>query len=259
MANGSGELGPLSQIERWFYGFTCGSICQADKLDADGKAPGDYALTAEDLEPTRVALPSEEEVQSVRAPPEAPRAEPAEAAAAEAAAPSPPTASSPAPDPPTASPPAAAAAEAAAPTPAAAPATPEPKARSDGGSPVATSSERRRVSWADSAQRGGAARAADPPPEEREPAAAAAAAAPSSPKCGSTERLTPRAVELLMASLGALTLRELRDALAALNGGANDAGPLQGHTRVLQLYFNSSVWRSIVSEKASTLRELEER
>ena len=62
MANGSGELGPLSQIERWFYGFTCGSICQADKLDADGKAPGDYALTAEDLEPTRVALPSEEEV-----------------------------------------------------------------------------------------------------------------------------------------------------------------------------------------------------
>ena len=87
----------------------------------------------------------------------------------------------------------------------------------------------------------------------------AAAAAPSSPKCGSTERLTPRAVELLMASLGALTLRELRDALAALNGGANDAGPLQGHTRVLQLYFNSGVWRSIVSEKASTLREREER
>ena len=33
----------------------------------------------------------------------------------------------------------------------------------------------------------------------------------------------------------------------------------QGHTRVLQLYFNWSFWRSNVSEKAYTLRELEER
>ena len=33
----------------------------------------------------------------------------------------------------------------------------------------------------------------------------------------------------------------------------------QGHARVLQLYFNSSFWRSIVSEKAFTLRELEAR
>ena len=33
----------------------------------------------------------------------------------------------------------------------------------------------------------------------------------------------------------------------------------QGHTRVLQLYINLIVWRSNVSEKASTFRELEER
>ena len=36
-------------------------------------------------------------------------------------------------------------------------------------------------------------------------------------------------------------------------------GFCQGHTRVLQLYFNLSFWRSNVSEKAHTLRELEER
>ena len=36
-------------------------------------------------------------------------------------------------------------------------------------------------------------------------------------------------------------------------------GAEQGHTRVLQLHFNWSFWRSNVSEKAYTLRELEER
>ena len=39
----------------------------------------------------------------------------------------------------------------------------------------------------------------------------------------------------------------------------NDGGLDQGHTRVLQLYFNLSVWRSNMSERASTFRDLEER
>ena len=42
-------------------------------------------------------------------------------------------------------------------------------------------------------------------------------------------------------------------------GGARSASGNQGHTRVLQCHFNSSVWRSILPEKASTLRELEGR
>ena len=34
---------------------------------------------------------------------------------------------------------------------------------------------------------------------------------------------------------------------------------LEGHTRVLQLYFNFTVWRSNVSGKASMFRDIEER
>ena len=94
-----------------------------------------------------------------------------------------------------------------------------------------TSAERRRVSWADSGRV-----AAKPPARPPPPVGAAPASPPSPPPSPPNSptsplapgALTPRAVALLAAaaSLGDLPLSAYRDALAPLNGGVNDDGPL---------------------------------
>ena len=69
------------------------------------------------------------------------------------------------------------------------------------------------------------------------------------------------AAELREADLGLGVPRRSENARNARGSRGRDRQPraAQGHTRVLQLYINLSVWRSNMSEKASTFRALEER